>query len=65
MGFDEFYSYDTYKDYEKVFLDRTSDLDDYEEILQQVKKNANEPLFIFNVTIQNHGDYDMDQFNEK
>ncbi len=65
MGFDEFYSYDTYKDYEKVFLDRTSDLDDYEEILQQVKKNANEPLFIFNVTIQNHGDYDIDQFNEK
>lgn len=64
MGFDEFYSYDIYNQYEKVFLDRTSDMDDYREILKRIEKSEeDEPLFIFNVTIQNHGDFDMSQFN--
>lgn len=64
MGFDEFYSYDSYQQYKKVFLDRTSDMDDYREILKQIEKsNKYEALFIFNVTIQNHGDFDMEQFD--
>ena len=65
MGFDEFYSIDSYDDkYEKVFLDRISDEDNYREIIKRLENsNKDEPLFIFNVTIQNHGDYDMAQFN--
>ena len=65
MGFDEFYSIDSYDDkYEKVFLDRISDGDNYREIIKRLENsNKDEPLFIFNVTIQNHGDYDMAQFN--
>ena len=64
MGFDEFYSFDSYAQYEKVFLDRTSDVDNYREILRTINE-TNEPLFIFNVTIQNHGDYDLSTLNPK
>ena len=64
MGFDEFYSFDSYAQYEKVFLDRTSDVDNYREILRTINE-TNEPLFIFNVTIQNHGDYDLSTPNPK
>lgn len=54
----------SYQQYKKVFLDRTSDMDDYREILKQIEKsNKYEALFIFNVTIQNHGDFDMEQFD--
>lgn len=64
MEFDEFYSFDSYDKYEKVFLDRTSDKDDYREIIKRIEKSdKDEPIFIFNVTIQNHGDYNMAQFN--
>ncbi len=64
MGFDEFYSFDEYAQYEKVFLDRTSDIDDYKEIIKVID-NTEEPVFIFNVTIQNHGDYDISTLNSQ
>ena len=64
MGFDEFYSFEDYEQYEKVFLDRISDLDDYKEIVKVVN-DTEDPVFIFNVTIQNHGDYDISTLNPK
>lgn len=64
MGFDEFYSFDEYAQYEKIFLDRISDMDDYREIVKVIS-NTEEPVFIFNVTIQNHGDYDISTLNSK
>lgn len=64
MGFDEFYSFDEYAQYERVFFDRTSDIDDYKEIIKMVN-NTEEPVFIFNVTIQNHGGYDISTLNSK
>ena len=38
MGFDEFYSFDDYAQYDKVFLDRTADIDDYREILKVIEQ---------------------------
>lgn len=64
MGFDEFYSFDDYAQYDKVFLDRTADIDDYREILKVIEQE-DEPLFIFNVTIQNHGGYTLSTLNPK
>lgn len=59
LGFDKFYSLDDYSEYEKLFLDRTSDLDDYKKLIEVVE-STDEPQFIFNVTFQNHGYYIMD-----
>lgn len=64
MGFDEFYSYDEFIEYERIFLDRTSDLDNYKKIIEVVE-SSEEPLFLFNVTLQNHGDYNIETLNPK
>lgn len=56
MGFDEFYSMTSFEQYEKLFLDRTDDRDNYTELIRLVEETE-EPLFLFNVTIQNHGGY--------
>lgn len=64
IGFDEFYSFDDFKDYEKIFLDRISDYDNYRKLID-IFDSTDEPLFIFNVTIQNHGDYNIETLNPK
>ncbi|MCR4812112.1 MAG: LTA synthase family protein [Bacteroidales bacterium] len=57
MGFDEFVDEDGYEDPEYL-RDYVSDKADYERIFQEVEeKEEGEKLFIFNVTIQNHGGY--------
>lgn len=60
MGFDEFWDYDSYGD---SFLIRNyvSDRSDYQKIIQAVedKENPDDRLFVFNVTMQNHGGYDV------
>lgn len=63
MGFKEFYSFNDYLGYEKIFLDRTSDYDNYQKIIEVIE-SAEEPLFIFNVTIQNHGDYNLNTLKQ-
>lgn len=58
LGFDEFIDIDGYEDYELV-RDFVSDKGDYQKIIdyyEDFDKNRN--LFIFNVTMQNHGGYD-------
>lgn len=64
MGFEKFVSYHDYDGYERIFLDRTTDLDGYKKIIEAVD-SSDEPQFIFNVTIQNHGEYNAETLNSK
>jgi Phosphoglycerol transferase and related proteins, alkaline phosphatase superfamily len=61
LGFDEFLSK---KDFVNPTLIRSfiSDKDSYQKIIEQYEqKGKNGPLFIFNVTMQNHGGYSNEQ----
>ena len=64
LGFDQFYSYDDYENSEKMIYDQTSDQADYEKILEIIEQ-AEEPLFIFNVTMQNHGPYIAEELKKE
>jgi phosphoglycerol transferase MdoB-like AlkP superfamily enzyme len=59
MGFDEFLDEDYYTD-SKLLRNYVSDQGDYEALIKQVegKKNPTDRLFLFNVTMQNHGGYE-------
>ena len=63
MGFDEFYSIDDYSGYDTL-RDYVSDLGDYQRLIDLYEaKDEGEPLFIFNVTMQNHGGYNYSGYN--
>ena len=67
MGFDEMYFEEFYKD-SGVIRKYVSDEADYEKIIQiYEQKEPGEPLFLFNVTMQNHSSYndwaDYDNFS--
>lgn len=66
LGFDEFLSM---KDFTKPKLIRSfiSDRSSYQKIIEEYKKKSKaHPLFIFNVTMQNHGGYSAAQlFDDK
>lgn len=58
LGFDEFLSIDDFgasTEYIRSFVSDASDFEKLEEIYEE--KEEGQPLFIFNVTIQNHGGY--------
>ena len=57
MGFDEFISIDDYEDSELI-RNYVSDKSDYDKIIEYYEANQGEKLFVFNVTMQNHGGYD-------
>ncbi len=59
MGFDEFLSGDYYTGCE-TFRNYVSDRADYQKIIELVegKKSPDDKLFVFNVTMQNHGGYE-------
>ena len=60
MGFDEFIDLDGYKDAEKL-RDYVTDQGNYQTIIDYYENfDKNKNLFIFNVTMQNHGGYDVD-----
>ena len=59
MGFDDFIDETRYE--ERDFLrNYVSDQSDYENLIRQVenKENPDDRLFLFNVTMQNHGGYE-------
>lgn len=66
LGFDIFYDLDFYDDLENELefikpRDYMSDQSDYEAILHLLKgKDPDEKMFIFNVTMQNHGGFEVD-----
>ena len=61
MGFDEFVSLEGFVGKERYVHDLVSDRGDYEVLLEQLH-SENGPQFLFNVTIQNHGGYDIRDF---
>ncbi len=62
MGFDEFVSYNDYKNPEKL-RGYVTDKCDYEKVIETIEaKKPGEKLFLFNVTMQNHGEYDVKNF---
>ena len=67
MGFDEFLDGDYYEGSEQLRY-YTSDQADFEKLIQVVeeKKDPQEKLFLFNVTMQNHGGYEgtFDEFDQ-
>lgn len=68
MGFDEFWDIDSYEGSEEI-RNYVSDKADYEKLIEKVesKENPDDKLFLFNVTMQNHGGYDTlyDNFEQE
>ncbi|HWT77059.1 MAG TPA: LTA synthase family protein [Mobilitalea sp.] len=61
LGFDEFLSMDDFTN-PQLIRSFISDRESYKKIIEQYEnKKQNGPLFIFNVTMQNHGGYNSDQ----
>ena len=59
MGFDKFITIDDFNGYDKL-RDYISDLGNYQKIIECYEsKSKDEKLFIFNVTMQNHGGYEI------
>lgn len=57
MGFDEFLAGDYFED-SPLIRNYVSDRGNYDKIIERTEsKEKGEPLFIFNVTMQNHGGY--------
>ena len=68
MDFDEFYDIDDYEGAEEL-RNYVSDKADFEKIIETVeaKNDPSDKLFVFNVTMQNHGGYDtaFDNFDQE
>lgn len=58
MGFEEFISIDDYEGGEYI-RNYISDKSDYDKIIEYYEAHRGEKLFVFNVTMQNHGGYDI------
>ncbi|MBO6112164.1 MAG: sulfatase-like hydrolase/transferase [Lachnospiraceae bacterium] len=63
MGFNKFISIEGFEGYETL-RDFVSDEGDYERVLDEYASHE-EPVFIFNITEQNHGGYATWQFENK
>ncbi len=63
MGFDEFIDRSGFPEAREMVFGHTDDQSCYEEVLRVLDKNE-DPVFIFNVTMQNHGGYDIEAFRE-
>lgn len=62
LGFEEFISYEDELAYNDSLRGYMTDSADVKNILDIYEKNKGEmPVFIFNVTMQNHGDYNRNQ----
>ncbi len=57
LGFDETYFLEDFpqEDYLRGYV---SDREMYREVIKTFEENKDEPLFLFGITMQNHGDYD-------
>lgn len=61
LGFDEFLSMEDFEN-PKLIRSYISDSSDYQKIIEQYETKKDQgPLFIFNVTMQNHGGYSSSQ----
>jgi phosphoglycerol transferase MdoB-like AlkP superfamily enzyme len=66
LGFDEFLSMEDFKDPEYI-RNYISDRSSYQKIIEEYEaKGKDQPVFIFNVTMQDHGGYSSEQlFSEE
>lgn len=66
MGFDEFLELEDFEGYE-LLRNYTSDMANYQKLVEVVeaKEKPEDSLFIFNVTMQNHGGYEEEDENFK
>lgn len=66
MGMDQFLDIDEYEG-SRLLRNYVSDRSDYEKLIEQVeaKKKPEDKLFLFNVTMQNHGGYESSYDNFK
>lgn len=62
MGFDTFLAEEFYGESGRI-RDYVSDRADYEKITEVTESRKGKPLFIFNVTMQNHGGYETGGFS--
>ena len=62
LGFDKFITIDDFKNPQKV-RGFVTDEADYQKIIEEYKNKDSKPMFLFNVTIQNHGGYAINDPN--
>ncbi|MBR1572126.1 MAG: LTA synthase family protein [Lachnospiraceae bacterium] len=64
MGFDDFLDIDDFKEnWDVDSRGYLSDVADYERLIKEIETH-DDPLFLFNVTMQNHGGYNMDELGD-
>lgn len=63
LGFDEFYTIEDFEDSEIVRDIFVSDRATYQRIEEIYETKGDNPLFVFDLTIQNHGSYDQSYEN--
>lgn len=66
LGFDQFLTQEDFKNPERI-RSYISDKEDYKKIIEQYEeKGKDSPIFLFNVTMQNHGGYSAEKlFDDK
>lgn len=62
LGFDKFVTIDDFKEPQKL-REYITDKQNYDQIIDEYQKKGSQPLFLFNVTVQNHGGYAWDDAN--
>ncbi len=60
LGFDEFISLEDFEDDAEVIRTYISDRSCYDRIIEENEKTGDQPVFIFAVTMQNHGGFVID-----
>lgn len=58
FGFDRFISYDEFTVPQRLVHGMTEDASGYAQVIEEYENRGDDPLFLFHVTIQNHGGYD-------
>ena len=63
LGFDEFIDVDRFDVHRRLEHGLTSDRSSYDQVIYEYeRRDMEKPLFLFNVTIQNHGGYDDEDY---
>ncbi len=62
LGFDEFLDVRTFTVSRRLEHNLTSDSSCYDQIIYEYENRGDSPLFLFNVTIQNHGGYEDEDY---
>ncbi len=60
MGFDKFYTSDDFSVFTETVNYHITDYEDYRKVIslyEESKQNSDDPFYLFNVTMQNHGSY--------